>query len=153
LGSIGGRTAAPGLAVSGPITLPERADNEGRFASAEACFERMHPALAAVSAEKLKPPNLDLQQAAIVALRIDERLRQPSDRARIEAMVIRYFAVVCSASERDSALPPRRAGSTRAPPRGHGASRRLDDRIPLLTGQGYGRGSMALLRQRLLLAA
>ncbi len=57
---------------------PQRADDAGRFASAEACFERMRPALEALAAEQLKQPNLDLQQGAVVALRVDERLREPA---------------------------------------------------------------------------
>ncbi|HEU4406157.1 MAG TPA: hypothetical protein VFS43_12910 [Polyangiaceae bacterium] len=75
--------------VTGPMAKSEptkRTDDQGRFASAEACFERLRPTFEAVAAEQLRQPNLDLQQAAVVALRIDERLREPGDRARIEAM-------------------------------------------------------------------
>jgi hypothetical protein len=61
-------------------------DEAERFASAEACFERLRPALEGLAAEQLKPQNLDLQQGAVVALRIDARLREPGVRARIEAM-------------------------------------------------------------------
>jgi hypothetical protein len=64
----------------------KRTDDQGRFASAEACFERLRPAFETVATEQIRQPNIDLQQAAVVALRIDERLRKPSDRARIEAM-------------------------------------------------------------------
>jgi hypothetical protein len=67
-------------------TDPTKPSDEGRFASAEACFERLRPAFEAVASEQIRQPNLDLQQAAVVALRIDERLREPGDRARIEAM-------------------------------------------------------------------
>jgi hypothetical protein len=38
------------------------------------------PAFEAVAAEHVRQPNLDSQQAAAVALRVAERLREPGDR-------------------------------------------------------------------------
>lgn len=60
--------------------------DESLFKSAEECFQRIKPALDALSATEVKNPNIDVQEAAIIALGIEGLLRVPETRAQIEIL-------------------------------------------------------------------
>ncbi|HVY47616.1 MAG TPA: hypothetical protein VHB21_17120 [Minicystis sp.] len=76
-----------------PPSAPAAADVEGPDVSgADAAYARLKSRIEAIPQEARVNPTVDVQDAAIVALGVDGRLREPGRRAHVEALAARGLA-------------------------------------------------------------